>query len=86
MAAGRPVVTTSLINDGLGAQPDKQILVADDARATARQIARLLADPALRERIGSAGRRFVEQRYSWAHALARMRAIEEHLKQGHHPA
>ncbi len=86
MAAGRPVVTTSLINDGLGAEPGRQILVADDAKAIARQIAGLLADPALREQIGSAGRQFVEQRYSWAHALARMRAIEERLKQSLDPA
>ncbi len=81
MAAGKPVVTTSLINDGLGAEPGRQILVADDAQAIARQITRLLADPALRERIGSAGRQFVEQRYSWGHALERMRTIEELLKQ-----
>lgn len=80
MAAGRPVVTTSLINDGLGAEPDLQILVADDAHEIARQIVRLLADPALQKRIGSAGRQFVAQRYSWAHALARMRVIEQHLK------
>jgi len=85
MAAGRPVVTTSLINDGLGAEPGRQILVADDAQATARQITRLLADAALRKRIGSAGRQFVAQRYSWTHALERMRAIEEHLKQSHDP-
>ncbi|NIV31315.1 MAG: glycosyltransferase, partial [Anaerolineae bacterium] len=38
MAAGRPVVTTSLVNDGLGAQPEREILVADDPTATAQQI------------------------------------------------
>jgi len=86
MAAGRPVVTTSLINDGLGAEPGHQILVADDTPAIARQITRLLADPACGERIGGAGRQFVERRYSWTHALERMRTIEEHLKQSLDPA
>ena len=42
MAAGRPVVTTSLVNDGLGAQPGREILVADDATATAQQVVKLL--------------------------------------------
>jgi sugar transferase (PEP-CTERM/EpsH1 system associated) len=86
MAAGRPVVTTSLINEGLGAEPDRQIFVADDAQATARQILRLLADAPLREQVGRAGRQFVEQRYSWTHAVARMRTIEESLRQGRDPA
>ena len=80
MAAGRPVVTTSLVNEGLGAQPGRELLVADDAQATAWQIVALLTNPPLREQIGRAGRQFVEQKYSWSHAVDRMRAIEERLQ------
>jgi len=81
MAAGRPVVTTSLVNDGLGAQPDQEILVADDASATAQQITRLLTNEHLREQMGNAGRQFVKERYSWIHAMERMRTIEKGLQQ-----
>jgi sugar transferase (PEP-CTERM/EpsH1 system associated) len=86
MAAGRPVVTSSLVGDGLGAVPGREILVADDAQAIANQIVTLLANAPLREQIGRAGRQFVEQRYSWNLAVERMRTIEESLQQGRHPA
>ena len=82
MAAGRPVVTTSLVNDGLGAQPGQEILIADDASATAQQIIRLLTNEQLREQMGKAGRQFVQARYSWIHAVERMRTIEKGLRQG----
>ena len=80
MAAGRPVVTTSLVNEGLGAQPEQEILVADDAAATAHQITRLLANEQFREHIGMAGRRFVSANFGWHHVVERMRAIEANLR------
>jgi glycosyltransferase involved in cell wall biosynthesis len=79
MAAGRPVVTTSLINSGLGARPEREILIADNAEATADQIKRLLKDEDLRERVGLAGREFVQEKYSWSHVMERVRVIEERL-------
>jgi sugar transferase (PEP-CTERM/EpsH1 system associated) len=79
MAAGRPVVTTSMINSGLGARPEREVLVADDPGTTAGQIVRLLRDEGLRMRIGLAGREFVQQKYSWGHVVERVRAIEEDL-------
>lgn len=79
MAAGRPVVTSSLVNVGLGATPEEHLLLADDAPETARQIVRLLRDEALRARIGEAARVFVRARFRWQHAVERMAAIEERL-------
>lgn len=79
MASGRPVVTTSLINQGLGAWPDHDILIADDAKAMAEQIVSLLRDEGLRERIGRRGRQFVERNFTWNHVMERMRIIEETL-------
>ena len=79
MAAGRPVVTTSLVNEGLGAQPEREILIANDAASTAHQITRLLASEQFREHIGGAGRRFVMGKFGWHHAVERVRAIEENL-------
>jgi glycosyltransferase involved in cell wall biosynthesis len=82
MAAGRPVVTTSLINKGLGARPGRHLLVADDTEAMVQQVVTLLGDRLLRAQVGQAGRQFVEERYSWFHAVRRIRAIEQSLASG----
>jgi polysaccharide biosynthesis protein PslH len=75
MAAGRPVVTTSLVNQGLGAQPERDLLIADTAAEQANQIGRLLVDPKLASHVGLAGRSFVARRFSWQHAVERLRTI-----------
>jgi sugar transferase (PEP-CTERM/EpsH1 system associated) len=82
MASGRPVVTTSLINQGLGARPDHDILIADDTETMAQQIVTLLRDEGLREQIGQQGRQFVERHYTWNHVMERVRVIEETLATG----
>jgi glycosyltransferase involved in cell wall biosynthesis len=82
MAAGTPVVTTSLINGGLGAQSEQELLVADDAPSMAQQIVRLLQDQEYRERIARAGRQFVVRNYSWAHVVERVGTIEDQLTRG----
>jgi sugar transferase (PEP-CTERM/EpsH1 system associated) len=79
MTAGRPVVTTSLINEGLGGTPGHDLLVADDAETFSATVVRLLQDAHLREQVGQAGRAFVRRRYSWQHAVRRMAAIEQAL-------
>jgi sugar transferase (PEP-CTERM/EpsH1 system associated) len=76
MAAGRPVVTSSVVNAGLGAQPGEEVMVSDDAAATAAHVVTLLRDSELRERIGQAGCRFVRRSYDWAHVVTRMNEIE----------
>lgn len=66
MAAGMPAVTTSvggipdLIEDGI----DGYMVTPGDKEALARVLDRLLADPALQRRIGTAARRKIEQRFS----------------------
>ena len=87
MAAGTPVVTTSLINEGLGARPDHDLLVADDVESTVRKIVILLQDERHREQIARAGRQFVHRKYSWNHAVNRVGVIEDRLAKGrdHHP-
>ena len=79
MSAACPVVTTTIVNEGLGAKPGSEILVADSAETMALQITRLLQDAVLRARIGTAARSFVQRVYTWDHVVRRMRAIEEGL-------
>jgi hypothetical protein len=70
LAAGCPVVTTTIGNEGLGATPGVHLLVADTPEDFAAAVARLLRDAALRRRLGEAGRRFADERFGPAVSAA----------------
>jgi glycosyltransferase involved in cell wall biosynthesis len=65
LAAGRPVVGTTIGLEGLGLVDGRDVLVADEASTFAEQTVRLLGDDALAESLAQAGRRLVEECYSW---------------------
>ncbi len=75
MAAGVPVVTTSVGNRGLTAEPDREIIIADDPEAFARGLACVLTDTGRRLALSRDGRRFVSGGFSWSHAVDRAEAI-----------
>jgi polysaccharide biosynthesis protein PslH len=64
-AAGRAVIATPVAAEGLAAQNDVNISLAPDATQFVAEISRLLAEPLTRQRLGAAGRRTFEDRYSW---------------------
>jgi glycosyltransferase involved in cell wall biosynthesis len=69
MACGVPLVATTggALPEVVGRHDDTALLVPPgDPGALAAAISRLLDDPALRSRIGSAGRARVFERYTWA--------------------
>ena len=66
MAAGRPVVGTSIGLEGLDLVPDEQALFADDPPALAAAIVRLLTDDGLAASVAAAGRLAVEERFAWS--------------------
>jgi glycosyltransferase involved in cell wall biosynthesis len=80
MAAGRPVVTSGIVNAGLGAEPGRDLLVADEPDEIAGSMLKLLSDKPLRVDIGRAARAFIQRRYTWQHVVRRARAIEAHLE------
>lgn len=82
MAAGLPVVTTSEVNAGLQATPGEHLLLADDDEAMAAATTSLLHDPALRARLGRAGRDFVLSGFRWESVAERMKAIEQRIGGG----
>ncbi len=51
MAAGLPIVSTSLGCEGLGLEADRHVLVEDDERAFARAVDRLMDNPGLRHEL-----------------------------------
>ncbi|MEZ5659064.1 MAG: TIGR03087 family PEP-CTERM/XrtA system glycosyltransferase [Burkholderiaceae bacterium] len=72
MAMGRPVVCTSAAATGIEARAGQELLVADEAAEFAAQVCWLLADQAAADRLGRAGREFVERHHRWADNLARL--------------
>ena len=81
MAAGLPVVATSNVVAGLGAEPGREILEADSAQEFAAMVIGLLGDQSRREALGLEGRRFVEKQFSWQAAVERMNIIGLIVKQ-----
>jgi glycosyltransferase involved in cell wall biosynthesis len=68
LAMGKAVVSTSVGAEGLPLVDGEHFLKADDPPAFAAAVAALLRDPERRKALGAAGRRLVEERYSWRHA------------------
>ena len=67
-----PVVATSVACAGLSCRHGEDLLIADEPEDFAGGIVALLRDPALRERLGSAGRKVAEQHYGWEAAADRL--------------
>jgi polysaccharide biosynthesis protein PslH len=70
MAMGRPVVAARACVAALQAQADVEIVAAESAHEYAAAIEALLSDPEQAQRVGSAARHCVLQRYSWSAHLA----------------
>lgn len=66
MAAGVPVVSTSVGAEGIDAVPGKHLLVADTASDFADAIHRVLADRELALSLSRAARALVASRYDWS--------------------
>ena len=70
MAAGLPIVTTSVGIEGIEAQPAVHVLIADDPEGIAAAVSRLLGDAPARKDLATAARRLAEERYDWGRCLA----------------
>jgi sugar transferase (PEP-CTERM/EpsH1 system associated) len=74
MAMGKAVVATTAANEGIGAAPGRDLLLADAPEAFARAILELLADPARAARLGAAARAFVAAGWTWEAHFLRLEA------------
>jgi hypothetical protein len=74
MAMGMPMVVTSVANEGIQAEPGRDLLVADTAAEFADRIVELLHDPDRRTRLGAAARQFIVNHWTW----------EKHFEQFEH--
>jgi len=82
MAAGKPVVSTELGTGTSFVNVDGEtgfVVPARDARALAAAITRLIDEPALRARMGAAGRARVRQEFSLDKMVDRVMALYDNL-------
>ena len=74
-AAGTPVVSTTAGRRGPEFRDREHLVLADDAESFTAAVSELLALPVNRERIGAAGRRLYEERYTWPSAWKALDAL-----------
>lgn len=79
MAAGLPIVTTSVGIEGIEARHGREVLVAEDPTAAVAAVLRLLDDPGERRRLAAAARRLAEERYDWPRCLASLDGLYAEL-------
>ena len=72
MAMGRPVVASTACASALNAQVGTELVASEEVADYTLAISTLLADRDAADRVGSAGRTCVLQRYSWSAHLAGM--------------
>jgi glycosyltransferase involved in cell wall biosynthesis len=66
MAMGKAVVSTTVGAEGLPVVDGEHLLIADEPGSFADAIGRLIRDVGQRERLGSAARDLVLERYDWS--------------------
>ena len=79
MAAGLPIITTSIGIEGIKVQPGRDLLVADHPADMIDSIHTLLASQADRERFARAARHMAEIWYDWDRCLWPLEALYQEL-------
>lgn len=79
MAAGVPVVSTSLGAEGLKLRHGENILIADSSEQLVESISSVVENADLRKRLSEAGRALVVNRYDWSTLGALLFRIYEEL-------
>jgi len=75
MAMGLPCVTSSMVNNAIGAELNTEILVADTLEGLADHVERLLSDEKEYHRISIAARSFVLSKYQWEDQVQKLEAF-----------
>ena len=79
LAMGKAMVSTSLGCEGLAVRDGDHLLIGDGPDEFAARILECFANPELRDRLGSSGRRLTEEEYSWDLAGERLDAVYERM-------
>jgi glycosyltransferase involved in cell wall biosynthesis len=76
---GMPIVSTPIGAEGIATREGENILIGADAHEFACATIRLLTEPDLNARLRTAGRAWVEERYSWQAVYRRVDAVYDGL-------
>ncbi|WP_262691495.1 TIGR03087 family PEP-CTERM/XrtA system glycosyltransferase [Kordiimonas aestuarii] len=82
MAMKKAVVATSGAHEGIEAEAGQALLVADDATAFAFNVARVLENPPLRQKLGDAARDFVCAHHCWQNVCENLDQVIETALRG----
>ena len=79
MASGTPVVTTTYGNEGIGAVPGRDILIADGPETFADTVVRVLSDRKFADSLSQNGREFVRKNFTFEAAMKKLEAAYEKI-------
>jgi len=79
MATGKAVISTSKGAEGLEATPNEDIIIEDDMEKFADEINRFLKDDGLCSKLGSAGRRLIEEKYDYRKYCEPLKSIYDSI-------
>lgn len=80
MSSGVAVVATSIGVEGIDAEHNKELLIADDPDSFAEMIIRLLNAPENRKRLSKNSHYLIEQKYSWKKSQAKLLELFEEIE------
>jgi glycosyltransferase involved in cell wall biosynthesis len=83
LAMGKAVVATGVGAEGLPVVRDEHYVQAESPDEFAGAIVKLVRDPSRRRELGEAGRRLVEERYSWSQVGRQFERHCEEIVSGH---
>ncbi len=78
MAVCRPVVLTTAAATGIGGTDGADYELADEPREFAERVIGLLLDPDERDRLGLAGRSFVQTQFDWSREMGKLESLVLH--------
>lgn len=80
MGAGLAVITSPFGNEGIGAEPMKEIIICGTADDFANQIVYFLNNQREREQIGLAGQDFIRLNFSWDKINTEIHRIKDYIE------
>jgi len=75
MAMGVPCITSKLVNNAIGAQPNEEILIAETRDEFAQHIIELNNNPQLYQKIQTNAIKFVKDSFSWEQSTQKLSSI-----------
>lgn len=75
MYAKRPVVTTPIGSEGIGATSGRELIVCSEGERFKTEVGRLLTSPHERRNLGDAGHALVTERFSWGRILEAFESV-----------